>query len=40
MVNAKPDEDLVYEITKAIFENLDMLHESHPPVVSITPNLL
>lgn len=37
MVNAKLDEDLVYEITKAIFENLDMLHESHPSAVSITP---
>jgi TRAP transporter TAXI family solute receptor len=36
MVNAKLDEDLVYEITKAIFENLDVLYESHPSASSIT----
>ena len=36
MVNAKLDEDLVYEITKAIFENLDVLHGAHPSASSIT----
>jgi TRAP transporter TAXI family solute receptor len=35
-VNANVDEELVYRMTKAIFENLDAIHASHPSARNLT----
>ena len=36
IVNAKLDENLVYEITKNIFDNLDVLKRAHPSASSLS----
>ncbi len=39
MVNAKLDADLVYEMTKAVFENFGMLVAASPSAETITPEI-
>lgn len=36
IINADLDEELVYNITKAIFENIDIIYNSHPSAKNVT----